>query len=92
MLGEVRGGKLVIDTASGGGVLAQLTSPADPVHQIEPATVPSLGLRLERRTMLARGTDGLPVLWQQRRRLPLLAPPAQHGRFDVMQEAIEIEA
>jgi hypothetical protein len=64
----------------------------DPVHQIEPATVPSLGLRLERRTMLARGTDGLPVLWQQRRRLPLLGAPALHLRFDVMEEEIEVEA
>ena len=62
-----------------------------PVHQIEPSTVPSLGLRLERRYMLARGTDGQPVLWSQRRRLPLPAPPAQRIRFDVMQEEVEIE-
>lgn len=62
------------------------------VNQIEPATVPTLGLRLERRYMLARGTNGLPVLWSQRRRLPLLAPPAPHLRFDVMEEAIEIES
>jgi hypothetical protein len=59
---------------------------SDPVHQIEPATVPALGLRLQRRYVMARGTDGLPVLWSQRQRLPLLAPPAPHLRFDVMQE------
>lgn len=61
----------------------------DPVHQIEPATIPSDGIRLERRYMLARGTDGLPVIWSQRRRLPLLSPPAPHLRFDVMQEEIQ---
>ena len=48
--------------------------------------IPTLGLRLERRAMLARGTDGRPVLWTQRRRLPLLAPPAPKLRFDVLQE------
>jgi hypothetical protein len=62
-------------------------TPEMPVHEIEPSTVPSLGLRLERRYMLARGTDGRPVLWMERRRLPLLAPPAPHLRFDVMAEA-----
>jgi len=53
-----------------------------PAHQIEPATVPVTGLRLERRMMLARGTDGSPVLWAQRRRLPLLAPPALRLEWD----------
>jgi hypothetical protein len=43
---------------------------------------------VEQRYMLARGTDGMPVLWSQRRRLPLLSPPAPHLRFDVMQEEI----
>lgn len=65
--------------------------PPTPPHQIEPATVPLLGLRLQRRYMLARGTDGLPMLWSQRQRLPLLEPPATHLRFDVMQERIEVE-
>jgi len=68
-----------------------LAEPPAPVHQIEPSTVPSLGLRLERRYMLARRTDGQPVLWSQRRRLPLLAPPAPRLRFDVMQEEVEVE-
>src|SRR5262249_23655934 len=42
-----------------------------PIHQIEPATIPPTGLRLTRQWVLARGTDGQPVLWVQRRRLPL---------------------
>ena len=60
--------------------------PAGPVHQIEPATVPSTGLRLERRWMLGRRTDGLPVLWMQRRRKPLLGPPTSGLRFDVLDQ------
>jgi hypothetical protein len=63
-------------------------APNDPAHQIEPATIPSQGLRLERRAILARGTDGLPVLWIQRRRFPLLQPPATHLRFDVFEEDV----
>jgi hypothetical protein len=37
--------------------------------------------------MLARGTDGRPLLWSQRRRLPLLAPPALRLEFDRLGEA-----
>jgi hypothetical protein len=59
---------------------------AGPVHQIEPATIPTTGLRLERRWMLGRRTDGQPVLWAQRRRLPLLGPPVSGLRFDVLDE------
>jgi hypothetical protein len=63
---------------------------AGPVHQIEPAAIPTTGLRLERRWLLARRTDATPVLWLQRRRLPLLAPPELDVLFDVLepQEAI----
>ncbi|HEY5784573.1 MAG TPA: hypothetical protein VIT65_07345, partial [Microlunatus sp.] len=57
-----------------------------PVHQIEPATVPTTGLRLETRWVLGRRTDGLPVLWLQRRRLPLVAPPVSGLRFDVAEQ------
>lgn len=60
--------------------------PAGPVHQIEPATVPTTGIRLERRYMLGRASDGTPVLWRQRRRLPLLAPPVSGLRFDILEE------
>lgn len=59
---------------------------AGPIHQIEPATIPTTGLRLERRWVLGRGTDGQPVLWAQRQRLPLLGPPVSGLRFDVLDE------
>jgi len=36
--------------------------------------------------MLGRRTDGLPVLWAQRRRLPLLGSPVSGLRFDVLDE------
>lgn len=52
------------------------------VHEIEPAAVPTDGLRVERRAMLVRRTDGTPVLWTQRRALPLLTPPALGLRWD----------
>jgi hypothetical protein len=64
--------------------------PADqvePVHQIEPATIPRYGLRLQRQRVLARDVDGNPVLWVQRRRLPLHAPPTSTLRFDAMTAA-----
>lgn len=51
-------------------------------HEIEPAAVPGTGLRLVRRSMLARRTDGTPVLWTQRRTEPLLTPPALRLRWD----------
>ncbi len=56
---------------------------AGPVHQIEPAAIPTNGVRLARRWVLGRGTDGLPVLWRQRRRIPLQGPPVSGLRFDV---------
>lgn len=59
---------------------------AGPVHQIEPATVPTSGLRLERRYLLGRASDGRPVLWRQRRRLPLLTPPVSGLRFDILEQ------
>ena len=56
-------------------------------HELEMTAVPYQGVRLERRYVLARGTDGRPVLWRQRRRVPVLAGPTSHLRFDVMKEA-----
>jgi hypothetical protein len=53
------------------------------IHEIEPATIPTMGLRVEQRFMLARGTDARPVLWLQRQRLPLLGPPSHALRFDL---------
>jgi hypothetical protein len=65
-------------------------APGDPAHQISPSAVPRTGLRLDRRHVLGRRTDGQPVLWVQRRRLPLFAPPASLLRFDVLEELPEI--
>ena len=64
--------------------------PADPVHQIAPDAVPRTGIRLERRHVLGRRSDGRPVLWVQRRRTPLFAPPASQLRFDVLEEVHEV--
>lgn len=55
-------------------------------HHLNPSVVPTTGLRLDRRYILARRTDGLPVLWVQRQRLPLFSPPARPLRFDVLEE------
>ncbi|WP_405065012.1 hypothetical protein OG558_23955 [Kribbella sp. NBC_01510] len=59
-----------------------------PVHRIEPSAVPVTGLRLHRQWMLARRTDGLPVLWMQRRRLPLVGPPVSGLRFDALEQEV----
>jgi hypothetical protein len=56
------------------------------IHEIAPATVPSIGVLLERRYVLARDVNGNPALWIQRRRSPFLSPPGRHLRFDVMAE------
>jgi hypothetical protein len=66
---------LLIDPRSGG---------VYPTHQLEPAAIPADGVRVERRAMLARATDGSPVLWTQRRRQPLLTPPTLPLRFDAL--------
>ncbi|WP_214317557.1 hypothetical protein [Nonomuraea sediminis] len=67
-----------------------LTDPAaptnGPAHQIEPATIPTTGLRLDRRYVLGRRTTGEPILWRQRSRIPLLTPPVSALRFDVLEE------
>lgn len=54
----------------------------EPPHLVEPTAVPASGLALERRWVLARASDGTPVLWQQRRRRPTVAPPAYDTAFD----------
>ncbi|HTP99464.1 MAG TPA: peptidoglycan-binding protein [Casimicrobiaceae bacterium] len=53
------------------------------IHEIEPATIPTTGLKIEERYILARGTDARPVLWMKRQRLPLLGPPSHALRFDL---------
>lgn len=65
--------------------LISATSGSDS-HWLETDAVPYQGLRLERRYQLARGTDGRPVLWRQRRTVPLLAGPTSHLRFDLLKE------
>jgi hypothetical protein len=65
-------------------------TPADPDHQILPSAVPRAGVRLDRRYILGRRTDGQPVLWVQRRRTPLFAPPASPLRLDILDEVPEI--
>jgi hypothetical protein len=67
---------LLQDPAGGNG---------QPMHQLEPAAIPPTGVRIERRHQLARRTDGTPVLWTQRRRGPLLAPPATRLLFDLLE-------
>ena len=57
-----------------------------PPHRLDPWAVPSQGRRLERRWVLGRMTTGDPVLWSQRRHIPLLAPPVNQLRFDVFNE------
>jgi hypothetical protein len=69
---------LLLDPASGGH---------HPVHQLEPAAIPSDGVQIERRHLLGRRTDGQPVLWAQRRRVPLAAPPILRLQFDTFSPA-----
>jgi len=72
-------------------LLADPVAPAQgPVHQIDPASIPTNGIRLERRHVLGRASDGRPVLWLQRRRLPLLGPPVSNLRFDVLEEVVSL--
>ena len=65
--------------------------PAEPAHQIAPGALPRTGLRIQRRHVLGRRVDGQPVLWVQRRRTSLLAPPVLSLRFDVLEEIPEVQ-
>ena len=56
-------------------------------HELEATAVPNQGLRVQRGYVLARGTDGRPVLWRQCRRVPVRGGPVSHLRFDVLREA-----
>lgn len=70
--------------AASAAVLRVGEGSTESVHEIEPATVPSIGIELERRYALARAVDGKPVLWLQRERKPFLAPPARTMHYDLM--------
>jgi len=67
-------------------VLRAFDNGVEVVHEIAPATVPSIGVVLERRYVLARDVAGNPVLWLQRQRMPFLSPPSRSLRFDVLAE------
>lgn len=55
-------------------------------HELAADAIPSNGLRLRRRAVLARDTAGRPVLWVERSAVPVTGPPASHLRFDVLAE------
>lgn len=55
-------------------------------HELAAHAIPSSGVRLQRRAMLARDTNGRPVLWVERSARPVTGPPASHLRFDVLAE------
>lgn len=56
-------------------------------HQLASPAIPSNGVMLRRRAMLARDTNGRPVLWVERSTAPVSGPPVSHLRFDVFAEA-----
>ena len=55
-------------------------------HNVSPAAIPSNGIVIQRQYALTRSTQGEPLLWVQRVRRPLLAPPSRQLRFDVVEE------
>lgn len=55
-------------------------------HQLASTAIPSNGVMLRRRAMLARDTAGRPVLWVERSTAPVGGPPISHLRFDVFAE------
>jgi hypothetical protein len=61
-----------------------LHPPEAGIHDVAPWRLPPTGIRLQSRTMMARGTDGRPVLWVQRRRGPVLSMPSSGLRFDAL--------
>ena len=78
-----RQGRLRVADDDGDPIDAPLPDPTTrflptdlPLHDLDPASIAAGGTRLERRWVLARGRDGLPVLWQQRRRLTPRTAPA----------------
>ncbi len=55
-------------------------------HQLASDAIPSNGVLLRRRAMLARDTQGRPILWVERSTAPVSGPPVSHLRFDVLAE------
>ncbi len=60
-------------------------------HELDIRAVPSAGVRVQRRARLARDTNGEPVLWIERRAVPVAGPPVSHLRWDVMVETSKPE-
>jgi hypothetical protein len=56
-------------------------------HHLAADAIPSNGVMLRRRAMLARDTAGRPVLWVERSAAPVAGPPVSHLRFDIFAEA-----
>jgi hypothetical protein len=63
---------------------------AEPAHAIFPDVIPRIGIRIDRRYKLGRSMAGAPLLWIQRSRSPLAAPPASRLRYDVLDPLDEI--
>jgi len=40
--------------------------------------------------VLGRSSDGNPVLWRQRRRIPLLSAPVSGLRFDILEQQVNL--
>lgn len=55
-------------------------------HELTGNAIPSNGVLLRRRAMLARDTAGRPILWVERSTAPVTGPPVSHLRFDVFAE------
>jgi len=55
-------------------------------HNLASDAIPSNGVLLRRRAMLARDTSGRPILWVERSTTPVAGPPISHLRFDVFAE------
>lgn len=56
-------------------------------HLLAANAIASSGVVLRRRAMLARDTNGRPILWIERSAAPLAGPPVSHLRFDVLKES-----
>ena len=61
-------------------------------HVLDSHAIASSGVMLRRRAMLARDTNGRPVLWVERSAAPLAGPPVSHLRFDVFAEAPAVKS
>jgi hypothetical protein len=70
----------------GAKLLSAGTPEAPKLHRISAAVMAAGGMELERRWQLSRDINGKPILWIERQRHILRAPPARNMRFDVLEE------